>query len=125
MSKQLGKGPGTPVEFVGDELSLDIPGDALKEEGWKKEGWQMNAMNAPVVSNPPASKTLKEKFKEKSWLEPTDDRDDDGLVTLVLNRIEHDINQFEEFIKMLKDIEGTDLIVGILTGMNMHVVLSF
>ena len=51
MSKQLEEGPGTPVEFVRDEISLDIPDDALKEEGWKKEGWQINAMNAPVVSN--------------------------------------------------------------------------
>ena len=53
MSKQLEEGPGTPVEFVSDKISLDIPDDALKEEGWKKEGWQINAMNAPVVSNSP------------------------------------------------------------------------
>ena len=78
-----------------------------------------------LKSNPTASKTLKEKFKEKSWLEPTDDPDEDRLVTLILNRIEDDVNQFQEFIDMLKDIEGTDLIVRILTGMNMHVVLSF
>ena len=53
MSKQLEEGPGTPVEFVEDAISLDIPDDALKEEGWKKEGWQINTMNAPVVSNSP------------------------------------------------------------------------
>ena len=50
MTKQLEKGPGTPVEFVGDKISLDIPKDALKEDGWKKDGWQINAINAPVVS---------------------------------------------------------------------------
>ena len=38
-------------------------------------------------------------------------------MTLILNRIEHDVNDFKEFIDMLKDIEGTDLIVDILTSM--------
>ena len=78
-----------------------------------------------LKANPTTSQTLKQKFKGKSWLEPTDDPDEDKLVTLILNRIEHDVNQFKEFINMLKEIVGTDQIVGILTGMNMHVVLSF
>ena len=78
-----------------------------------------------LESNSAASKTLKQKFKEKSWLKPTDDRDDDGLVTLILNRIENDVNDFKEFINMLKEIEGTDQIVDILTSMNLHVFLFF
>ena len=78
-----------------------------------------------LESNSAASKTLKQKFKEKSWLKPTDDPDDDALVTFILNRIEHDVNDFKEFTNMLRDIEGTDLILRILTSMNMHVFLFF
>ena len=65
---------------------------------------------------PSASRTLSRKFIEKGWLHATDSPPEE-LVTLVLGMIEHDVNQYGEFITMLYDIEGMDLIVGTLTGM--------
>lgn len=76
-----------------------------------------------LKSNPYASKTLKQKFKEKWWLERADDPDDDELVTLILSRIENDVNQFEEFLGMLRNIAGMDQIENILKSKNMHAYL--
>ena len=77
-------------------------------------------ITSALKSNPTASKTLKQKFKEESWLEPTDDPDEDALVTLILNRIKHDVNQFQKFIHMLRDIAGMDQIENMLKSKNMH-----
>ena len=75
--------------------------------------------------NEAASKTLKQKFKEKNWLELTDDRDEEGLVILILNRIDLDVHSFEEFISILKDIAGMDLIVQLLEGVSITYLYFF
>lgn len=67
--------------------------------------------------NQPASKKLKQKFKEEGWLESYGELKDDEISTLVLNRIKSNVSQFEVFISMLKDIAGMDLVVSKLNGM--------
>ena len=74
--------------------------------------------------NPSASETLSRKFIGKGWLDATANPKEDQLVTLVLGRIEHDVNQYEEFIGMLCEIEGMDLIVDSLTGMAYYLSIS-
>ena len=66
---------------------------------------------------PSASQSLRQKFQEKEWLGLTASPTEEQLVTLVLGRIEQDVNQFGEFIAMLRDIEGMDQIVNTMTGM--------
>lgn len=85
---------------------------------YKNVNTNRSKITGALRSNRPVSRTLKQKFKEERWLEPTDDPADDELVTLVLNRIEHDVSQFIDFIDMLKAIDGADLIVRTLTGMD-------
>ena len=82
----------------------------------------VNTSQSTIISafkcNPSAFKTLKQKFKEKSWLALADDKDEEGLVILVLNRIELDVGDFNKLNDMLKGIEGMDLIVKQLKGVS-------
>ena len=73
-----------------------------------------------LESNQSASETLRRKVKPKGWLGLATNPTAEELVTLVLGRIEHDVNQYGEFIDMLRDIEGMDLIVNTLTGMTYY-----
>ena len=65
---------------------------------------------------PSAKQTLCLKFIEREWLDLSADPKEKDLVTQALGRIELDVNQFEVFVEMLRDIEGMDQIVQILTG---------
>ena len=89
----------------------------------------MNTNQVKIIDalkcNEAASKTLKQKFREKNWLELTDDRDEEGLAILVLNRIDLDVHSFEEFISILKDIAGMDLIVQLLEGVSITYLYFF
>jgi len=75
----------------------------------------LNSIVTYLKSNPSASDTLSRIFIEKGWLNvtatATADRREDQLVTLVLGRIELDVNQYGEFIAILNDVPGMDLIV--------------
>ena len=77
----------------------------------------LDAIVDTLESNEPASQTLRRKVKAKGWLGLATNLTAEELVTLVLGRIEHDANQYGEFIAMLRDIEGMDLIVKTLPGM--------
>ena len=57
-----------------------------------------------------AKKSLRLKFMEKRWLDITDDPSSEELVMVVLERIEHDSGQYHEFIAMVEDTPGLDLI---------------
>ena len=75
----------------------------------------LSSITRALETNPSASKTLKQKFVEKEWLDLIANPTEEQLVTLVLGRIEQDVNQYGDFIAMLRDIEGMDLIVNMLT----------
>ena len=65
---------------------------------------------------PSAKQTLRLKFIEKEWLGLHADPTEDVLVTQALGRIQSDVNQFEVFVEMLRDMEGMDQIVQNLAG---------
>ena len=67
--------------------------------------------------NHDANQRLRQKFHEKRWLSAGSDTGGEGLVTVALLRIKNDAGQFQQFIDMLKDIDGMDQIVKKLTGM--------
>ena len=77
----------------------------------------LSSITRALQLNLSASQRLKWKFQEKGWLSLTANPAEDELVKLVLGRIEQDANQYDEFLAMLRDIEGMDLIVNTLTGM--------
>ena len=77
----------------------------------------LSSITRGIRSLPRARRALSLRFKEKEWLDLTASPTEEQLVTLVLGRIEQDANQYDEFLAMLRDIEGMDLIVNTLTGM--------
>ena len=95
---------------------------ASKEKGtpeYQRVMTNLSSITTTLQLNPPASQRLRLKFKEKECTaSPTEEQ----LITHVLGRIEQDVNQFGEFIAMLCDIEGMDLLVNTLTGMTCDLV---
>ena len=55
-------------------------------------------------------------YQKHKWLSIAEKPVEDNLVKLALNRIKQDPSQFDKLISMLREIEGMDLIVKILTG---------
>ena len=55
-------------------------------------------------------------YKQNEWIDITENPIEDELVTLALMRIKQDPNQYDQFVSMLRDIEGMDLIVNTITG---------
>ena len=84
----------------------------------------LESITTALQLNPPASQSLRQKCKEKKWLGLAANPREEQLATFVLGRIEQDANQYDEFITMLRDIEGMDLIVKTLTGMTYDLNLS-
>ena len=67
--------------------------------------------------NRDANQRLRRKFQKERWLSVGSDTRGGRLVTVALSRIENNAGQFQQFIDMLKDIDGMDQIVKKLTGM--------
>ena len=67
-------------------------------------------------STPGATDTLTGKYKQKQWINITGKPTEDELVTLALNRIKQDPNQYDMFIDMLHDIPGMDITVKRITS---------
>ena len=84
----------------------------------------LSSITEALQLNPFASQSVKQKFKGKGWLKIAANPTAEELVTLVLGRIELDASQYGEFIAILNDVEGMDLIVKTLTGVPMTSCLS-
>ena len=69
--------------------------------------------------NPEAKNSLIDKYREHKWLAITARPTENGLVTLVLGRIEIDVQQYGMFIAMLEGIVGMDAIVTKIKGLQM------
>ena len=55
------------------------------------------------------------KFIQRRWIVPKTTCDEMSLILVALDRIEKDANAFQEFIKMLEDVDGMDIILKSLT----------
>ena len=76
----------------------------------------MNNIITTLKSNPGATDMLTGMYKQKGWMNITVHPTEDQLVTLVLDRIKHDPNQYDMFIDMLRNIPGMDLTVDRITS---------
>ena len=76
----------------------------------------LDAITQVLNVNRDANQRLRQKFQKERWLSVGSDTGGEGLVTVALSRIENDAGQFQQFIDMLKDIDGMDQIVKKLTG---------
>ena len=66
--------------------------------------------------NQSAKDGLTQKYQEHKWLDIVAKPTEQILVTLALSRIENDVNQYAEFITMLEQTAGMDIIVDKLKG---------
>ena len=71
----------------------------------------MSDIITALKSTTGATDMLTEKYKQKKWINITGKPTEDELVTLALQRIKQDPNQYDLFIGILHDIPGMDLTV--------------
>ena len=71
-----------------------------------------------LALNPTAKHKLTLKYMSKGWLPLHAKPGEQDLIVQVLDRIKHKPSQYGEFVVMLQEIEGTDVIVGKLKGDN-------
>ena len=73
--------------------------------------------------NPAAKVALVRQLQSKGWLTTGVEVGPDALVSLVLQRISLDPNEYDSFVAMLEEVVGTDIIVKTLRGtMYMYVL---
>ena len=65
---------------------------------------------------PGATDKLTGKYKQEGWMAFTDNPTEDQLVTLALQGIKQDPNQYDLFIGMLHCIKGMDISVNKITS---------
>ena len=70
----------------------------------------VSKVNSALTTTPDAAKKLHRKCQDKGWLS-SESVTVDELVTFLFGRIRQDANQLREIVKMLKDIEGMDILV--------------
>ena len=84
--------------------------------GYDKVRCNMSDIITALKSTPGATDKLTGKYKQEGWMDITENPTEDQLVTLTLQRIKQDPNQYDMFIDMLRDISGMDLTVHRITS---------
>ena len=84
--------------------------------GYDKVLRNMDNIITTLTSTPGSTDKLTVKYKQKGWIATTENPTEDQLVTLALDRIKQDSNQYDLFIDMLRGISGMDLTVDRITS---------
>ena len=71
----------------------------------------MDDIITALKATPGATDKLTGKYKQEGWMAFTENPTEDKLVTLALQRIKQDPNQYDLFIDMLRCIKGMDITV--------------
>ena len=82
----------------------------------------LEAITTALKANPSAFQSLSLKLKQKEWQKITDSPTEEELVYLVTDRIKLNASQFGEFLAMVNDIEGLDLVAKRLTAGEKEVI---
>ena len=76
----------------------------------------MDDIITALKATPGATDKLTGKYKQEGWMAFTENPTEDKLVTLALQRIKQDPNQYDLFIDMLRCIKGMDITVNSITS---------
>ena len=76
----------------------------------------MDDIITDLKATPGATDKLTGKYKQEGWMAFTENPTEDKLVTLALQRIKQDPNQYDLFIDMLRCIKGMDITVNKITS---------
>ena len=76
----------------------------------------MDDIITALKATPGATDKLTGKYKQEGWMAFTENPTEDKLVTLALQRIKQDPNQYDLFIDMLRCIKGMDITVNKITS---------
>ena len=71
----------------------------------------LDSITRLLKGTPGAREALTVQYEQKKWLGVMENPMEKELVNLALTRIEQDPSQYDEFLTMLRNIEGMDLIV--------------
>ena len=71
----------------------------------------LESITEALKCNLGALQSLTLKVKAKGWYTTTSKPSAESLLSLMINRIKLNAHQFGEFIAMLDDVEGMDLVV--------------
>ena len=74
-------------------------------------GMHFETITEALKSNSGALQSLTLKLKAKGWHTTTSTPSEESLLSFIISRIRCNAHQFGEFIAMLDDIEGMDLVV--------------
>ena len=75
----------------------------------------MDDIITALKATPGATDKLTGKYKQEGWMAFTEIPTEEKLVTLALQRIKQDPNQYDLFIDMLRCIKGMDISVNKIT----------
>ena len=76
----------------------------------------MDDVITALKATPGATDKLTGKYKQEEWISFTENPTENQLVTLALQRIKQDPNQYDLFIDMLRCIKGMDITVNKITS---------
>lgn len=79
-----------------------------------------------LKATPDARDALSNRFMQKGWIATTATSSESELVHLACNKIKQKASEYETVLKMLKEMEGMDIVVETLEGIHiMHVTTFF
>ena len=87
------------------------PDQSGKSSPWYKAVQEnLTLISDAIRQAPSALGAVTLKFVEKGWIRGGDNLTPDQICTMALGRIELDANQFGDFVDILKDTRGMDII---------------
>lgn len=92
-------------------MSRRTPTSGWKTPEYTRVRCNIDRIVSALQSNPAAKERLELKCEQEGWLEVCSNLTNKELVSFILGRIEQDVKQYDEFIAMLQDIKGMDLIL--------------
>ena len=76
----------------------------------------LDTLQRTLKATDDAGETLLTLFKVRGWLDQLVQTKADGLIKKALNKIENDVENYEVFIEMLKEVSGIEDAVEKITG---------
>ena len=92
------------------KLSNQSEGSGKETLEYRKVQANLVKINATLRANVEAERVLRQTFEQKGWIEMGTDTPGNKLMTVVLDRIKLSPDTYEEFMEMLGNIKGLDLI---------------
>ena len=92
------------------KLPSQSEGSGRKTLEYRKVQAYLVKINNTLSANKEAERVLRQTFQQKGWIDMGADTPGDRLMAVVLDRINLSVSTYDEFMEMLGNIQGLDLI---------------